>query len=200
MSTNLDSTVAYRIDSADHIKTVNDGWISFARSNGGERLLPPEILNTSLWSWIVDPTTRFVYRNLLSRVRKGAGTVRFQFRCDGPDRRRILQMQITANTPDEVDFQTKLIHNQPRAAVELMDKAATRSDAQLTICGWCMRVPVSGTWVEIEEAIPALGLFEASAMPQLSHGMCPRCYNTMLTTLDNPELAASGQITVGALA
>jgi hypothetical protein len=199
MSTNLDSTVTYRIDSADQIKTVNDGWISFARSNGGERLLPPGILDTSLWSWIVDPTTRQLYRSLLSRVRKGTGAVRFQFRCDGPDRRRLLQMQITASTPDEVDFQTNLVRSQPRAAIGLMDRATIRSDALLTICGWCMRVPVSGTWVEIEEAISALELFEGSAMPRLSHGTCPRCYNTMLTTLDDPELAASGQVAVGPL-
>jgi len=200
MLTSLDSPLTYRIDSADQIKTVNDAWTSFARSNGGERLLPPEILATSLWSWIVDPTTRQVYRTLLSRVRKGVGTVRFQFRCDGPDRRRLLQMQIIADTPDEVDFQTSLVRSQSRAAVGLLDKSALRSEELLTICGWCMRVPVSGAWLEIEQAVPALGLFERTPLPRLSHGMCPNCHATMLTALDDPQLAASGQITVGALA
>jgi hypothetical protein len=192
--------VAYRIDSADRIATVSDGWVSFAQANSGERLLPPGILGTSLWPWIVDPTTRQVYRNLLSRVRKGAGIVRFQFRCDAPDQRRLLKMQIAAAAGDEVDFQTSLLRNQPRAEVGLMDPATIRSDALLTICGWCMRVPVgTGAWLEIEDAIPALRLFEASALPQLSHGMCPVCYDTMMTTLDDPEISASGQVTVGAL-
>ena len=191
--------VAYRIDSVDRITTVSDGWVSFAEANSGERLLPPGILGSSLWPWIVDPTTRQVYRNILTRVRKGADAVRFQFRCDGPDRRRLLQMQITLAARDDVDFQTTLLRNQPRTEVGLMDSATPRSDALLTICGWCMRVPVTGTWLEIEEAVPALGLFEASAMPHLSHGMCPACSHTMLTALDDPELSASGQVTVGAL-
>jgi hypothetical protein len=191
--------VGYRIDSSDRITTVSEGWVSFAMENGGKRLLPPGILGTSLWPWIVDPTTRHVYRSLLARVRKGAGAVRFQFRCDGPDRRRLLQMQITLAASDYVDFQTTLLRKQPRAEVGLMDPATIRSDALLTICGWCMRVPVSGKWVEIEEAVPALGLLEAFIMPQLSHGMCPACYNTMLTAIDDSDLSASGQVTVGAL-
>jgi hypothetical protein len=107
-------------------------------------------------------------------------------------------MQITVAARDEVDLQTKLISSQPRIEVGLMHSATIRSGALLTICGWCMRVPVTGTWLEIEEAIPALGLFEASAMPQLSHGMCPACYDTMMTALDDPELCASGQVIVGA--
>jgi hypothetical protein len=191
--------VAYRIDSTDCITTVSEGWVSFAMANGGKRLLPPGILGTSLWPWIVDPTTRQVYRSLLTRVRKGADAVRFQFRCDGPDRRRLLQMQITVAASDDVDFQTTILRNQPRAEVGLMDPATLRSDALLTICGWCMRVPVSGKWLEIEEAVSALGLLEASTMPHLSHGMCPACYNTMLTAIDDPELSGSGQVTVGAL-
>lgn len=191
--------VAYRIDFTDCITTVSEGWISFAMANGGERLLPPGIVGTSLWSCIVDPITRQVYRNLLTRVRKGADEIGFRFRCDSPDRRRLLQMQITLTASDHVDFQTTIVRDEPRTEVGLMDRATLRSDALLTICGWCMRVPVTGKWLEIEEAVSALGLLEAPVMPSLSHGMCPACYNTMLTALDDPELSASEQVTVGAM-
>jgi len=191
--------VTYRIDSTDRITTVSEGWISFAKANGGERLLPPGIVGTSLWPWIVDPPTRQVYRSLLTRVRKGAGAIRFRFRCDGPDRRRLLQMQIAVTASDHVDFQTTMVRDQPRAEVGLMDAATLRSDALLTICGWCMRVPVTGKWSEIEEAVAALGLLEAAVMPRLSHGMCPACYNTMLTAIDDSQLSASEPVTVGAL-
>jgi hypothetical protein len=108
-------------------------------------------------------------------------------------------MQITLTASDYVDFQTTIVRDEPRAEVGLMDPATPRSDAVLTICGWCMRVPVSGKWLEIEEAVAALGLLEAPVMPGLSHGMCPVCYDTMLTAIDDPELSGSGQVTVGAL-
>ena len=191
--------VAYRIDSTDCITSVSEGWNSFATANGGESLLPPGILGTSLWPWIVDPTTHQVYRSLLTRVRKGAGPVRFQFRCDGPDRRRLLQMQISVAPGDSVDFQTTLLRNQTRAEVGLMDPTTLRSDALLTICAWCMRLPVSGEWLEIEQAVSALGLFEASTMPRLSHGMCPTCYNSMLPAIDDRGLYDSGELALATL-
>lgn len=192
--------LAYQIDSADRIKAVSDEWISFAETNGGERLLPPGILNTSLWDWIVDPTTRMLYERLLSTIRRGAGTVRFNFRCDGPDLRRLLQMQIKVGANAEVDFQTTLIRSQPRLEIAVMDPASKKTEALLTICGWCMRIPLDGRWVEIEAAIRILGLFEAAEVPRLSHGMCPECSAAIMATLDDAELAASGQVTVGAFA
>ncbi|MBC7894313.1 MAG: hypothetical protein H7066_02815 [Cytophagaceae bacterium] len=193
------SDVAYRIDATDRIVTVSDGWVSFAEANGGERVLPPRILGTSLWSSIADSATREVYRVMLGRVRKGVGAVRFQFRCDSPDVRRLLEMQVTVSGGDEVAFQTHLVQSQPRTEVGALHSDTTRSEAILTICGWCMQVPVNGEWLEIEEAITALGLFAGSATPQLSHGMCPACYSTMMATLDDPALSAGGQVTVGAL-
>jgi len=62
-----------------------------------------------------------------------------------------------------------------------------------------MRVAVSEKWLEIEDAISALDLFAESAMPQLSHGMCPECHDTMMSALDDADLSASGQVIVGAL-
>ncbi len=194
------SRVSYRIDSLDRVSSVGDGWVPFARENGGERVLPPGVLGTSLWSWVGDGATRQIYQSLLGRVRTAAATARFQFRCDSPEQRRLLQMQIAAAGRDAVEFRTELLVSQQRAAVGLMAAAAGRSDTLLRICGWCMRVPVAADmWVEVEEAIAALRLFEASAPPQLSHGMCPRCHDTMLEALDDEELAASGHVTVGAL-
>lgn len=192
--------VSYRIDSLDRITSVGDEWVSFALANGGARVLPPGILGTSLWSWLVDAATRQVYQSVVSRVRKGAVSVRFQFRCDGPDQRRLLQMHITAGPHDEVRFRTELLVSQPRDEVSLMKAELARSDALLRICGWCMRIPdPAEAWLEVEEAIASLRLFEKSSLPRLSHGMCPRCHETMLATLDDRELAASGQVTVGAL-
>jgi hypothetical protein len=193
------SDVAYRIDATDRIVTVSDGWVSFAEANGGEGILPPRILGTSLWASIADSATRQVYRAMLGRVRKGGGAVRFQFRCDSPDLRRLLQMKVTATAGDEVDFETRVVESQPRSEVRAMHPDAARSEALLTICGWCMRVPVNEEWLEIEQAITALGLFEEAATPQLSHGMCPACYDTMMAALDDPEPGAEGTVAVGVL-
>ena len=192
--------VSYRIDAADRILTVDDGWVSFAEGNDGDQLLPPGILGSLLWPWIADSTTSQLYRDLIRRVRNGRGPVRFRFRCDAPDERRLLQMQITSANGGEVQFETNLLVSQPRPPVALLDSTAARSREPLTICGWCMRIPDAfGTWLEIEMAIVRLELFEGRALPMLSHGMCPTCCDAMLTVVADPKLAASGDVTVGPL-
>lgn len=172
--------VSYRIDSTDAITDVNEGWDAFALANDGDLLLQPGILGTSLWRWIVDPTTREVYRSLLRRIREDAQPVRFRFRCDSPGRRRLLEMEMTLATNGDVDFQTTSVSEQARTEIAFINPATARSGALITICGWCLRIPVSAKWLEIEEGVLALGLFEAETMPQLSHAMCPACYETML--------------------
>lgn len=179
---------------------MNDAWSHFARANDGEHLVPPGILGQSLWTSIADQTTRQLYAALLQRLRNGTGPVRFRFRCDGPTQRRLLEMRLAATVAGEVEFHTRLVASQAREDVSLLDAEAPRSDALLTICGWCMRIPIpADQWLEVESAIPELGLFEEWPLPMLSHGMCPRCYDTMLASLDDPDRARSGEITLGAL-
>lgn len=184
--------VAYRIDENDRTVFVDAGFAAFPHSNGAEELVPPQLTGDSLWRWISDPAT--------VRVRAGIGPVRFSFRCDAPVSRRLLEMNIRAGASGEVVFETRLLRSRSRAPLRLLDAAAARSDALLTICGWCLRIPdVSGAWLELEDAVAARHLFESVELPQLSHGMCPACYENMRAALDDADLAASGEIRLGEL-
>lgn len=183
----------YRIDPEDRINAVDDAWIEFAKANNGPLLLPPEILGTVLWDWIADAQTRHVYRTLLQRARASGTIVRFKFRCDSPTERRLLQMQIVPEPGGAVTFRTYVISSRARRAVGLLDTRAVRSEFLLKICGWCMRVSSKDSWIEIEDAISELGLFEAPRLPSLSHGMCQKCYAAMLDSIEDssaPTLVA----------
>jgi hypothetical protein len=46
------------------------------------------------------------------------------------------------------------------------------------MCGWCKRVSVRNTWVEVEDAVLELRLFEREVLPDLTHGICPGCLET----------------------
>jgi hypothetical protein len=50
----------------------------------------------------------------------------------------------------------------------------------LTMCGWCDRFLVDGEWVEVEEAVARLGLFELPKLPSIDHGVCPDCTEMLL--------------------
>ncbi len=46
----------------------------------------------------------------------------------------------------------------------------------LVMCSWCKAVKVGDdTWVEVEDAVDRLKLFDFRYLPQISHGVCPSC-------------------------
>ncbi len=192
--------VRYAIDREDRISEVNHEWSTFANENRGQALLPPSILAKPLWGFLADGTTIELYQSMVARLRKGGSPIRFQFRCDAPDRRRLLAMEISGSESGAVVFCVTPVAEQSRAAVALLVSAGPRTDGLLTICGWCKRVPLRAkVWAEVEEAVQSFGLFQGGPMPALTHGICPTCYATMMGALDDPVLAASGTVTVGAL-
>jgi hypothetical protein len=43
------------------------------------------------------------------------------------------------------------------------------------MCGWCKRVAIGDAWMEVEDAVSELRLFERKVLPDISHGICPDC-------------------------
>lgn len=192
--------ITYRIDDANRIVAVGEGWSEFANANAGAFLTPARVIGSSLVSWISDATTREVYAALLVRIRERSDAIAFRFRCDGPGVRRLLEMRMTGERDGQVEFRTTLVESQPRTAMSLMDATLIRSEAQVKICGWCMRLPdTSGNWLEIEEAVHALKLFEGIPIPQLSHTMCPGCYSSVTSALERPGPNPLRDVTLGEL-
>ena len=63
-----------------------------------------------------------------------------------------------------------------RPPMPLLEPAAARSEEYVTVCSWCKKVELPGaTWVEVEEAVEHLRLFDRAVLPQLTHGICPTC-------------------------
>jgi hypothetical protein len=61
--------------------------------------------------------------------------------------------------------------------VPLFNTATPRSDEPLLrVCSWCKKVDTRWGWCEAEEAVVRLGLFEAQALPDITHGICQDCY------------------------
>ena len=60
--------------------------------------------------------------------------------------------------------------------ISLLEARVDRSEELLFICSWCKRIelPDDG-WTEVEPGGRKLDLFGATALPQLSHSICPEC-------------------------
>ena len=199
----MSSTVrlSYVIDRADRIVSVNDAWASFAMSNAGVELMPPAVLGSSLWAAIQDDTTRELYRLLLLRVRDGTSDLAFRFRCDSPEYRRLLEMRIQCGPEERVAFSTTEVAVEKRSAVPLLDTAQSRSEAILKVCSWCMLVRLPDErWVEVEQAVAELHLFAADRIPQISHGICPQCFEMMSDAIATTNESWPSDVILGALA
>ncbi len=135
-----------------------------------------------MFEFVADPGNRHIYTLLMNRVRETGRSVNFSFRCDAPDLRRFMQMEIGALSNGGLAFVSRTVREETRKSIALLDSESPRSDELLGICSWCKKVRLdeADEWVEVEDAIKHLNLFESTLLPQLSHGVCPECYESAL--------------------
>jgi len=179
-------TYRYRIDGDNVIIGVSDNWLSFAEKNGGDgRCHPNRVVGMSLLDFVQDMETVHLYEIIIEKVRKTGKPAKFPFRCDSPGTRRFMELVVIPREGGGVELASRAIRTEPRPLVRLLEDDAERSEDFLRVCSMCKKVALSeDRWVEAEEAVTALGLFEKDRMPQLTHGICPACYARAMAELD----------------
>lgn len=182
----------YRIDSTDTIVSVSDNWCTFADANAwGSSLAPADVVGHKLWDFIHNPETQHLYQNVFTRARSGRSGMPgrgIPFRCDSPSERRYLQLLIEALPDESIQLKSTILRTEPRSPVSLLDVDTARSTDMVTVCSMCKKIRVSPQqWVELEEGLARLRLFEVDRMPRLTHGLCPSCYEAAMAELDETE-------------
>jgi hypothetical protein len=179
------SDFSYIIAADDTIVFVDQAWISFAHENDTPHLTAEFVLHRPIWEFITDRETRHLYQIMISKVRETGDPITLPFRCDAPECRRFMEMEISLVSDGAVRFDTHVQRQELREPVTLLDPKSSRSDKFLTLCSWCKKALLpSKEWVEAEEAVARLSLFSGSLLPQLTHGMCPACSETFHKTLN----------------
>lgn len=172
----------YRVDARDTLDFVSPEWDLFAAANDGEAALSFRVLGTTLWDHVSDGTSRELYRLVLARARKGT-RILFDLRCDAPDVRRRLAMEVTPGPDGAVEFRTRILTEEPRFAAPVLHSAGGDEPAALLACSWCNRFLVDSSWEEIEVAAASLKLFDRTPPPLVSHGICEPCSQEMLRSM-----------------
>lgn len=177
------SGVRYSIDENDVLVSVDEEWDVFAAANDGRDAVAAKVVGRVLWGFLADDSTIQIYKDIVARVRAGR-RARFTLRCDGPTRRRVLEMSITSPDGRAVDFETTVLRIEERAPVTLLARHAPRTDALILVCAWCKRFSVGvGEWAEVEDAVARLRTFESPPVPRMTHGMCEPCLAAMKGTV-----------------
>lgn len=173
--------LAYRIDSTDTIISVSDNWHTAANANACKNWDSADVVGHKLWDFIQGIETLYLYHELFKRVREGISLRPIPFRCDSPCERRFLELSIEGLPDGQINTTSKTLRSEPRSSVKLLDTETPRSTEFVTVCSMCKKIKVrSEQWVEIEEGLAQLKIFEDAVMPQLTHGLCRSCFETAM--------------------
>ena len=186
--TDIHSLFVYRINASDRLIFVNEDWLEFARENQAEGLTRENVLNRSLWDFVTDPETQHIYELVFERVRSGGFGVTLPYRCDSPDRRRFMELEVTPLPAGSLQIVSRLLREEMRETIRLLEPKSVARGEILSMCGWCKRIRVGdNTWLEVEEAVAEMDLFAAPELPRISHITCPSCYEHALAVLRGLE-------------
>lgn len=180
------SVYSYTIDSEDTIVAVCDGWNVFAHSNGADTsIMNPAILGSTLWEFIGNDEVQYLYRELVVRVRENNAFANIPIRCDSPQMKRYLNIKIASMYDGFVQFDSSILRVEQREAVFFCPDDLSENDEFLKCCSYCKKIETDvDNWEELEDAVGVLGLFERKALPKITHGICPACYVTVLSSIE----------------
>lgn len=119
---------------------MSDGWLAFAVENGSDGLQPERILGRSLWDFISGAENRQLYRHLFARAREMEAPISVPFRCDAPEFRRFMRLTIEPTKDGSLSLSTRLVREEERERVALLDASVSRGDDLVSMCSWCLRI------------------------------------------------------------
>jgi hypothetical protein len=176
-----DSYIRYLIDWDNKIESISGAWDDFAGQNKGGEIACYRVLNRDINIFIDCGKCREIYDMLIETVRGNQKSINFSFRCDSPGKRRFMNMEMIPQGKGKIEFISYLDREEVRLPVALLDISTQRSEEFVTVCSWCKRVKVKETlWLEIEEVMEHMPLFNKRLLPNLSHGVCPSCCESLM--------------------
>lgn len=169
-------TFNYRIDAMDKLEFVDPAWLGFATDNDASNLTVEQVYGTSIWDYIAGYEVKYLYEMLFDAVRTRRRGVTIPFRCDSPTRRRFMELRIEPLDANALSLTGTMFYEESRPYSSLFDNKVKDADSYLRICSWCKRVDVGDdVWLEVEDAVRELDLFDDASPPGLDHSICLDC-------------------------
>jgi hypothetical protein len=186
----MDRIFAYSIDQDDSVASVSEAWLEFARANRAPELTRDAVLGESLWRFVAGGETRRLYEDLFVRTRGSGESFELPFRCDSPDRFRFMRLTLEPGPRNAIHFEGILVREQERPFYSILDRAFPGSGSSLRMCSLCKKIYAFEThWLELEDAIRELGLFDSSSLPEIEYAVCEGCTSAHRRTPDGAAAA-----------
>jgi hypothetical protein len=140
----VSAATVHRVDSRDSIVWIDPSWGEFARCNGAPQLLEEQVVGRRLPDFLAGDEVRHLWSLVLQGVREEERSVTLPFRCDSPDRRRFMELDLTPLGEGRVELTARLLREEARDRVALLDADVPRSADFLPICSQCKRIRGGG--------------------------------------------------------
>jgi len=175
----------WTIDRKDVITSVGADWDAFADENDASSLCGASVVGRSLFDFIAGEQTQRIYQWLLTRVRALDAPILVPFRCDSPDMRRRMRLEIRPLRNRGIEFRGVFLAADFRPYLQLLARNAPHSEPLLFSCSFCLRLRVSDReWIEAEDAVVRMGLLTREETPRLAYGVCPACNTSLRDRFD----------------
>jgi hypothetical protein len=176
VSTRSDAPCVYVVDREDVITSVDEAWLAFARANDAETLTREPVVGRPLWDFVTGRGVVHLYRLLMQRVRSTDSPLLVPFRCDSPNVRRSMRLDLLPGVDGSITLRGVLLRAQPRPSLRLVASGGARGDRLVPMCSMCKRVRTAQQeWLELEDAVVRMRLLSADPAPDVTHGVCPDC-------------------------
>lgn len=139
--------VIYQLDGQNTIVAINDDWIEFAMANGGESLVPENVIGKSIFQYICGEPTQMYFRVIAAHARLTRQTVSHRYRCDGEDVKRFMEMTITPLDNSALEVKHTILAEEPKPLVKFV-YASTNASRFIKRCSICNRVNLNEQWCE----------------------------------------------------
>ncbi|HPC74095.1 MAG TPA: hypothetical protein PK120_06165 [Syntrophales bacterium] len=168
-----EQTLVYEVDREDIIVSIEGPWDRFAAANGGKAPARAETIGRNLFDFIRGPEVAHVYRAMHDVLRaKPEKQIVFSYRCDAPDLKRHMTMEMYCSE-NRIVYRSTLEREEPISPPVYIDYDSTSGEI-VVMCAFCKRFRYpseSDQWSPIDDLL-------ARVPPafEISHSICPVCF------------------------
>ncbi|MDX2185580.1 MAG: hypothetical protein SFV32_01505 [Opitutaceae bacterium] len=150
----------------------------------GDQTYLHSLLGKPVLSVVKNVTLHTLLEVLFQKVVRTGRKVEASYRCDTPTMKRYCTMvvhRVGSGSDRGVQVNNYMDQIENRPYQPLLDWKLPAGDRFVSLCSWCKRMrDSSGAWVEIDDAVRDLRLMQEGPIPQITHGMCERCYDYLM--------------------
>lgn len=144
----------YWLDDNDIIVRTCSGWDEFALANNGGEVLSGRTIGQPIWAFIKDDNTRMWVYALLQNVRVSGKTIIRPYRCDSPEEKRFMRMEVRRETDQLISLRHRIMRSEKISqAVNIVYQPKKFVQTRLQRCSICNRLHDGEKWLDIEEFI-----------------------------------------------